>query len=320
MADAAAVVPAAPPPFTLLPAAPYHLVSPFAADADAMRAAIDSHFGQPERHGRDHQVWNYWYVPDSYTYLRTSPEKVLGPQLAQSFHDRITRFVREHFGMETVTWPYLSLYVEGCGQTLHNDSRNGAFGYVYSLTHWDTRPFQGGETLLFREQDYWASGRFREAGAGTSFYEVIPSRFNQLLVFDDRLIHGVSEVRGTTNPSAGRIVLHGHLQVKNPFAEGPLAETLPALLQQGLLGDVIGTVRARIAREAGRWHGFATCEMVVAPDGHVQAVRPLVQRVLGREGPVADVPALAELHEALRALRFGAQAGPSRIVVPVFFE
>jgi hypothetical protein len=101
-----------------------------------------------------HQVWNYWYVPGSYTYLRTSPEKVIGPDLAQNFHQRLKTYVYETFGLANTTWPYLSAYVTGCSQALHNDARGGRLGYVYSLTRWDERKFSGGETLLFHEQPW----------------------------------------------------------------------------------------------------------------------------------------------------------------------
>ena len=40
-------------------------------EAEALRAPIDLHFSEPHRHGFDtHFVWNYWYVPGLYTYLR----------------------------------------------------------------------------------------------------------------------------------------------------------------------------------------------------------------------------------------------------------
>jgi hypothetical protein len=310
----------APPPVQLQPAAPWHLLPQLLApaEAQALRAAIDAHFSDPYKAGDAQQVWNYWHVPGSYTYLRTAPQKVLGDALAAGFQRRMEALARLHLGMDRVTWPYLSLYVEGCVQTLHNDSRNGAFGYVYSLTNWDQRRFSGGETLVFREQDYWAGGHFRESGAGTAFYELIASRFNQLLMFDDRLIHGVPEVRGTSDPREGRLVLHGHVQISGPFADGPLADMLPELLR-GALGDAQATAQHAVAAEAGRFHGFATCAVEVAASGAVTGVRPLVRRVLGRDGPQGELPVLATLHAALAQLRLPAQPQPSRIVLPLFF-
>ena len=50
----------------------------------AMREDIDAHFSNPSRHEpATHQVWNYWYVPGSYTYLRTTPEKVIARAVRQ---------------------------------------------------------------------------------------------------------------------------------------------------------------------------------------------------------------------------------------------
>lgn len=298
--------------------APYHAVPDFSPEVLSLREGIDRHFAEPYKAGRDHEVWNYWYVPDSYTYLRTSPEKVIAREVLDRFFEQLGWFATRRLGMDTVTWPFLSLYVEGCKQVLHNDSRNGAFGYVFSLTQWDQRRFEGGETLIFREQDYWASGRFREEGAGNAFYEKIPSRFNQLLVFDDRLIHGVPEVRGTTDPREGRVVLHGHMECKGVSVQGPLQ---PLLEADGLgdLGEVLARANASVAAEAGRYHGFATIALDVAADG-VVTVRPLVQRVLGRSGPEAEVPALSDLCRNLSKLRFAPQAEPSWIAVPQVFE
>ena len=46
--------------------------------ADERRADIDAHFAEPATHRAEiHQIWNYWFVPELYTYLRTSPEKVI---------------------------------------------------------------------------------------------------------------------------------------------------------------------------------------------------------------------------------------------------
>src|SRR5947199_5042067 len=46
-----------------------------------MRRAIDEHFTNPQAHRPEtHQVWNYWFVPELYTYLRASPERVIGQE------------------------------------------------------------------------------------------------------------------------------------------------------------------------------------------------------------------------------------------------
>ena len=64
------------PPFR----APHAFVDSFLSEALArdMRAAIDRHFADPYKQNAEHQVWNYWYVPEMYTFLRTSADKVMG--------------------------------------------------------------------------------------------------------------------------------------------------------------------------------------------------------------------------------------------------
>src|SRR5579875_468678 len=200
---------------------PAHLAYPdFFLNARELRAAIDRHFANPHRHRPEtHQVWNYWNVPEQYNYLRTQPEKVIPRGLMDQFYVILVELTTQKLGLTRVTWPFLSLYVAGCGQGLHNDARNGRLGYVYSLTNWDQRRFAGGETLLFRERDYFESPAITQALSGHGLYELIPASFNQLLIFDNRLPHAVPRLEGTMIPQEGRIVLHGHI------SEGPIHAT-----------------------------------------------------------------------------------------------
>jgi len=60
--------------------APVIVIDDFLPDevAQAMRADIEAHFANPGQHKPEsHQVWNYWFVPGQYTYLRTNPDKVV---------------------------------------------------------------------------------------------------------------------------------------------------------------------------------------------------------------------------------------------------
>src|SRR5215469_11514086 len=100
-----------------------------------MRRLIDEHFANPQAHRAEtHQVWNYWFIPELYTYLRTMPEKVIERERVDGFMRALTQWSLDTLGMTSITWPYLSLYVAGCRQGLHNDSTNGRFAFVYSLT------------------------------------------------------------------------------------------------------------------------------------------------------------------------------------------
>src|SRR5262249_10272916 len=148
--------------------------------AQAMRKDVEEHFADPSRHRPEtHQVWNYWFVPRLYTYLRTQPEKIIQPRIVEHFVSTLRNWSSESLGLEKVTWPYLSLYVNGCSQGLHNDSQNGRFAFVYSLTRIERRT-TGGQTLLLREGDLFRR-YLRKPSAGITFCELIEPQFNRLV-------------------------------------------------------------------------------------------------------------------------------------------
>jgi len=85
--------------------------------ANAMRAEIEAHFGDPDHHqAKTHQIWNYWYVPGAYTYLRTAPENVIDRTRIEAFAERLKKWSMHEFGIGNATWPYLSLYTNGCSR------------------------------------------------------------------------------------------------------------------------------------------------------------------------------------------------------------
>lgn len=282
--------------------------------AQAMRGHFEGHFANPHGHSPDvHQVWNYWHVPDLYTYLRTSPEKVIPEALVEAFHAELTAWAEERLGMGCVTWPNLSLYVDGCCQNLHNDSTNGRFGFVYSLTP-DTRRSRGGETLLLREGDLFRSN-LQRAAAGSAMRALVEPKFNRLTVFDDRIPHGVERVEGTMDPLDGRLVLHGHISECGPIVKGPLSATALSVAVEPL-------VDAAMAEGGGAGgnscHGPLTLRIAVGADGGVEHAAILVDRVVrsdgGDPGPVVDA-----FLAGLRTLRLPAQEGASEVTMPVMF-
>src|SRR3954464_3017453 len=96
--------------------APFLVVDDFLPDklADELRRGIDRHFADPNIHkARTHQVWNYWFVPALYTYLRTSPEKLIELEAVNEFVKRLGNWSTNRLGLPKVSWPYLSLYVPG---------------------------------------------------------------------------------------------------------------------------------------------------------------------------------------------------------------
>ena len=169
--------------------------------ADEMRAAIDAHFSEPHR--TCPKPTRSGIIGTFRTSTPTCGQcpRRSSPGRWSSDSIRSASWARETLGMGYVTWPYLSLYVDGCRQDLHNDF-GGRFGYVYSLT-WDERKTIGGETIVLYDGDLFRNNMTSSA-AGWNLYEMIPPRFNRLVVFDDRMPHGVQRVEGAMDPLEGR--------------------------------------------------------------------------------------------------------------------
>ena len=299
---------AAPEPFR----APHAFVDNFLPDemARQMRAAIDRHFAQPYKQTAEHQVWNYWYVPDMYTFLRTAPDKVIGRELLDRFHAALTAWSWKTLGLGNVTYPYLSLYVDGCQQSIHNDATNGRFGYVYSLT-WDQRETKGGETIVYHEGDLYRSSLTNMTGGRGGLYEMIDSRFNRLAVFDDRMPHGVNRIEGSMNPVHGRLVLHGHISETGPGVRGALGpEQVGSLVEEA--------ANAALSRFEMRTdpHGPLVVRLSVGADGGVGDARLVLDRLAFPDGQSSAGMAEAVV-EAIRALSFPAADAPTEAVVPI---
>jgi Rps23 Pro-64 3,4-dihydroxylase Tpa1-like proline 4-hydroxylase len=280
-----------------------------------MRGAIDEHFANPQAHRPEtHQVWNYWFVPETYTYLRTSPEKVIGQERAAAFHEALRRWSIAMLGMANVSWPNLSLYVPGCRQGWHNDSVNGRFGFVYSLTR-DVRRTIGGETLVRREPDSFRSN-LTQPQAGRGFYESVEPRFNRLLLFDDRLPHAVERVEGAMDPVEGRFVLHGHISEGGPILEG----ALPAAAVAGPIGEALRGFREETAAAAGLYHGPLVLRLRIDPTGRVADCAALLDRIIHADPGHADWERVRErLVGRLRSLQFPPAADETVVTLPVGF-
>ncbi|MEA3013447.1 MAG: hypothetical protein QOD42_1992 [Sphingomonadales bacterium] len=310
-AGAAEALPAAD-PYPGAMRAPFATFDDFLLDdeAEALRAPIDLHFSEPHQHRFDtHFIWNYWYVPGLYTYLRALPEKVIPYDLVAGFHDVLTRWASDTLGLAHVTWPILSLYVDGCGQGIHNDSANGRFGYVYSLTQ--ERQGRGGETIIFKEDDPFRS-RLRTADAGTGLYDLVPPAFNRLVLFDDRMPHGVQRVEGTMDPTDARIVLHGHISEAGPIMKGPL----PARVVEAARAAALDAALAACPETGPLHHGPLCVRLEIAPHGRVSDCRVLVHRVVRSDGGCADA-LVEEILGGLASARFPAASAATSAILPI---
>ena len=278
--------------------------------AQSMRADIDAHFGDPgNQPAATHEVWNYWHVPWSYTYLRTTPDRIIARDKVEQFVGALRNWGALNLGMAHVTWPFLSMYVPGCVQRLHNDSTNGRFGFVYSLTR-NERATIGGETMIVHDRDLFRSALDKPA-AGPGLYDLVAPRFNRLTLFDDRVPHAVQRVDGSMDPVEGRFVLHGHISEAGVIAQGPLPP-------EAIGAPVVALLQELRAGSAAGVRGPLVLCVEIAASGEVQRMRPIVDR-LATSADV-DLGALrTTVAERIGALRFPAAPGPTRANVPLIF-
>jgi hypothetical protein len=283
--------------------------------ANAMRAEVEAHFANPAQHRAEvHQVWNYWFVPGLYTYLKTQPEKVIQRDKIEQFLIALQRWSIDRLGLAGVTWPFLSLYVNGCSQGLHNDSKNGRLGFVYSLTPIERRTM-GGETIVLREGDLFRRN-LRSANAGTGLYDLIEPRFNRLVLFDDRMVHGVSRVSGSMDPMDARCVLHGHIEETGPIIVGALPKEA---IRQGISGALERFATGRTA-VIPHYHGPFALRFTISPEGKVGQIRILLDRVFHeQDGHGGWDPIRASLVECLLAATFPAAPGETAVTLPMAF-
>ena len=282
--------------------------------AEAMRADIDAHFAKPHAHTEAHQIWNYWYVPELYTYLRAQPEKVFRPDRVETFMATLREWSRENLGLANVTHPFLSLYVSGCRQGWHNDAGNGRFAFVYSLTRND-RATIGGETLVMREGVALRSNLTRPM-AGGSFYQAVEPLFNRLVVFDDRVAHAVERVDGSMDPVQGRFVMHGHMSEAGTHVQG----ALPAAAVNAPVNAALMEFATGAAADLPLYHGPLSLRLVIDPSGAAEVRDVMLDRVLHPD-PTHDgwEPLRESLLDRLEAVRFPAAEGETTVILPVMF-
>lgn len=288
-----------------------HVAADFFPEAEAMRAAYDEKVGNAYRQAIQ---WQYFCDPRMYTYLRTAPQQMFPQPLWRRFDRHLRQWCMEHAGLMPTGEPNLHLMVNGCTLGLHSDFQNGTLGFVYSLTRWQSRKFAGGETLLLR--DGVPSYRKHHVH-GEVLYELVPAQFNQLLLFDDRIVHGTPTIQGSMDPLEGRIALVGHLRAASPVVTaGPLDEAAAREVVAGFHRSLAEPLKP--FRDV---QGVTSLRLAVAADGRVESVEVLTDNfVTAQSGYEANddvCAARALVLDAAAKLRFPGAGGPSKLVAPV---
>lgn len=287
-----------------------HVASDFFPEAEALRTAYDD---KVKNAYRQTVQWQYFCEPQMYAYLRTVPQQVFPEALYGRFTQHLKQWCIDHLGQLPTGAPNLHLMVNGCTLGLHSDFQNGTWGFVYSLTRWQTRKFSGGETLLMRDG---VPSYKKHHVQGETLYELVPAEFNQLLLFDDRIVHGTPTIQGSMDPLEARIALVGHLRATSPVVTGALDAAAAC--------KVVGELHRALA-EPVRPHkdvqGVMTFRLAVAADGSVASVDVLTDNfVTAHSGHGADdevAAARALVLDAAARLRFPGAGGPSKVIAAV---
>jgi hypothetical protein len=290
-------------------------VADFFAGAREMRAAFDERFATPRRGGRDRFVWDFWHVPNQYTYVRTFASSFFPSSLYARFVERLQSWGRETLGCSRILSPWLSYYVDGCRQELHTDVPHGPWAYVFSLTDWEGREFTGGETLLLEPWclDYWRHYDPEASTEASSLLRLIPAHFNQLTVFDPRLPHGVRPVEGTRDPLRSRVVLHG-------WFEAPTLASSPSVDAAGGARVARETHAALMAalRDLGAVTGLMVVRLDLGVEGGIRDMAVLSDTLVSRVGDPAGPEAVRRtVRTRLGDLRCPPLSEPGWVVVPV---
>jgi hypothetical protein len=277
-----------------------------------MRNGIDRHFRNQERHtAHEHQIWNYWHIPDMYTYMRTDPHRIFGQEEIATLRDTLGAWTQHNLGMDLLHSPYLSMYINGCRQGWHNDATNGRFAYVYSLTN-NERRTTGGETMILHEGNPFLDN-LNQPAAGTGIYDAVAPRFNRLVIFDDRLVHAVSMVEGSMDPLEGRFVLHGHMKEAPTRVVGPLSVEEVTYATSGIVDDLL-------VNFGEGCFGPLVLRFTVEPDGHIGDFVVLVNRVIDIEVGVRDEELSWLMEDKLREAQFPEHDTSSEVTLPIMFK
>jgi hypothetical protein len=278
---------------------PQRTVSDFFELAEDLRRVFDDRFLEPRALHPARFLWDYWHVPDQFTYFRTYADEYFPGSLYGRFLQRVRLWGQEELGCGKFSPIWLSYYVEGCTQQLHVDASHGPWSFVYSLTRWDTRRFTGGETMLLRPDGSLLT---------------VPSRFNQWLVFDPRIPHGVTRVSGTQDPREARVVLHGWFKEPTLRCEGDLS----LLSCQRQLERAWPELR-RSLEWCPELEGLAVIRAEIGHDGAVEDVQVLANLTTPATDESPREAALDSVCSFLRTLNFSDVTHRARITIPIRF-
>lgn len=286
-----------------------HVVEDFFQEGEAMRATLDASF---QNASAATIRWQYLYDQRLYTILRADPRSVFPEALFESFSQRLRMWCLDSMGLLPAAHSNVNLMVDGCKLGLHTDRFTGAWAYVYSLTRWQTRRFAGGETLLLDD----GVPNYRGCQVhGDLLYKLIPARFNQLLTFDDRIVHGTTAIEGNMDPTDGRVAVVGHFRPTSPVVNGSIKQSTARKVIHEWLPSLNEEIKAY-----NDVQGLLTYRLEIAPNGTLASATKLTDNLVSpaRGYSSESVHAVqTTIERAVYALRFPADSVKSTVTVAI---
>ncbi len=295
----------------------YYKQANFFPEYKKLRDEFESYFENSKSTHSKRFIWDFWYDEDQYHLIRTPAFHYFSKLNYQNFHSYLVQWGRENLGCHDISPPWLSYYVDGCFQNLHSDVPHGPWAFVYSLTP-NKKEFRGGETLILKPQtlNYWSHFIDQKNHEFSNFVDRIESKMNQLIVFDPRFPHGVTEVKGTRDPLKSRLVMHGWFVNPRPYVTGGLstASVQKSIQPQFLhLNSVLSNIELM--------HGTLSCRLEILPSGKVKKYTLVSNSVLSVAGRDQDQKyLLKELKKLFEATVFTKCKTKSNITIPLIFK
>jgi hypothetical protein len=258
--------------------------------------------------------WDYWNVPDQYRLLRTPAQDFFGEKLFQPFLSHLLQWGRRELGCQMISHPWLSAYVNDCYQEMHSDVPHGPWSFVYSLTPWKNRKFNGGETFVSKPKllNYFQKLDSSRSDENSQLIEKIPSHENRLVVFDPRYPHGVTRVNGVEDLLDARLVIHGWFTEPRPMIEGALSikKAIPSM-------DQIAQHLMDAFSDAGL-SGIFCAKFEISGTGTITRVNILTSHLIHPpSGQVVPDSWIRNLIQVARQTRFPQSSGKTVITLPI---
>lgn len=289
----------------------------FYSDYRKLREEFVNNFKDAHKTHQKRFVWDFWFDENQYHLIRTPAFYYFSRKVYQNFHSHLVQWGRENLGCHDISPPWLSYYVDGCFQNLHSDVPHGPWAFVYSLTP-DKKEFKGGETLILKEStlNYWPNYKQSNNYEFSSFADTIPSKMNQLIIFDPRFPHGVTEVKGNRDPLKSRLVMHGWFVNPRPYVVGGLSTSQVHKSVQNVFVEISKTLK-----DIDLLDGALSLRLKVDPQGRVRQYKLLTNTLLSLANQPEDAFYLQkELKRLFTKTTFARSAKASQITLPLLFK